>query len=46
LNLPPRLRISLREITSVFKLLDVNGDGKVSREELIGALCEVKDIAM
>jgi Ca2+-binding EF-hand superfamily protein len=31
LNLAPKLRISLREITGIFKLLDVDGDGRVSR---------------
>lgn len=46
LNLSPKLRVSLREITSIFKLLDVNGDGRVSREEFIEALCEIKDALM
>jgi Ca2+-binding EF-hand superfamily protein len=30
-------------MTSIFKLLDVNGDGRVSRQELIEAFLEIKE---
>jgi Ca2+-binding EF-hand superfamily protein len=42
-KLPVRSRITLKEMTSIFKLLDVNGDGRVSRQELIEAFLEIKE---
>lgn len=36
------LKISQKELSHIFYLVDVNGDGRVSREELISAFLGIK----
>jgi len=46
LNLDPRMKINYKEITNIFDMLDVNGDGHVSREELFEAFIAIKGSIM
>jgi Ca2+-binding EF-hand superfamily protein len=42
LDLDPRIKMSGREINNIFDMLDVNGDGRVSRQELVQAFLAIK----
>lgn len=41
-DLKLKLTITQRELASIFQLVDVDGDGKVSRRELVGAFLNIK----
>ena len=38
LNLHPKLRMDPKELKRIFEMMDIDRDGKVSKEELINAL--------